>query len=101
MVEDRVQRGAAGFAAGAALDAGWESAVAALKAPLDATFEALPAAAPLLALKDYVFLACSALGDFGKLPSDDTWWTDALLLLRAQWPGDAVWHYKYVPCARR
>lgn len=33
-----------------------------MQAPLDATFEALPAAAPLLALKDYVFLACSALG---------------------------------------
>lgn len=31
VVEDRVQRGAAGLAAGAAMDAGWESAVAALK----------------------------------------------------------------------
>jgi hypothetical protein len=31
MVEDRVQRGAAGLAAGAAMDAGWELAVAALK----------------------------------------------------------------------
>ncbi len=69
VVEDRVQRGTAGLAAGAALDAGWESAVAALKAPLDAAFEALPAAAPLLALKDHVFLACTALGELRCLQS--------------------------------
>ena len=62
VVEDRVQRGAAGLAAGPALDAGWESACAALKAPLDAAFEALPAAAPMLALKNFVALACTALG---------------------------------------
>lgn len=36
MVEDRVQRGAAGLAAGAAMDAGWELAVAALKVWLGA-----------------------------------------------------------------
>lgn len=64
-----MQRGAAGLAAGVALDAGWESAVAALKAPLDAAFEALPAAAPLLALKDYLFLACTALGELHCLQS--------------------------------
>ena len=34
--------------------AGWEWAAAALKAPLDAAFEALQAPEPLLALKDYV-----------------------------------------------
>lgn len=62
IVEDRVQRSAEALAAGGSGDAGWESAVAVLKAPLDAAFEALQSAPPLLALKDFMSLACTSLG---------------------------------------
>ncbi len=62
VVEDRVQRSAAALAGPGGRGAGWEWAAAALKMPLDAAFEALQASEPLLALKDYVALACTTLG---------------------------------------
>ena len=62
IVEDRVQRGADDITVGLQLDAGWETAVACLKAVLETAFEGLASAASLLAVKDFMLLVCNALG---------------------------------------
>ncbi len=61
IVEDRVQR-AADMAVGMQLGAGWEAAVACLKATLESAFESMTSAESLLAVKDFVLLVCTALG---------------------------------------
>ena len=62
IVEDQVHRTAGAISAAGGGDGGWEAAMAVLKEPLDAAFEALQQAAPLLALKEFVSLACTSLG---------------------------------------
>ena len=61
IVEDRVQR-AADMAVGLQLGAGWEAAVACLKATLESAFESMTSAESLIAVKDFVLLVCTALG---------------------------------------
>ena len=61
IVEDRVQR-AADMAVGLQLGAGWEAAVACLKATLESAFESMTSAELLIAVKDFVLLVCTALG---------------------------------------
>lgn len=57
-----MQRGAEELTSGLQLDAGWESASACLKAALEGAFSGGTVSATLLAAKDFVLLACSALG---------------------------------------
>ncbi|KAK9819680.1 hypothetical protein WJX72_001042 [[Myrmecia] bisecta] len=65
IVEDRVQRSAADMAVGVQVDAGWETAVACLKGVLEASFDNITIAPAMLALKDFMMLVCSALGQCG------------------------------------
>ncbi len=67
IVEDRVQR-AADMAVGLQLGAGWEAAVACLKATLESAFESMTSAESLIAVKDFVLLVCTALGVPQQLP---------------------------------
>jgi len=69
IVEDRVQR-AADMAVGLQLGAGWEAAVACLKATLESAFESMTSAESLIAVKDFVLLVCTALGVPFSLPSN-------------------------------
>ena len=57
-----MQRGAEELTSGLQLDAGWESASACLKAALEGAFSGGTDSATLLAAKDFVLLACTALG---------------------------------------
>lgn len=47
---------------------GWETAVACLKLAMETAFETITAASTVLAIKDVVLLACSALGDLPPPP---------------------------------
>lgn len=57
-----MQRGVEELTSGLQLDAGWESASACLKAALEGAFSGGTVPATLLAAKDFVLLACTALG---------------------------------------
>jgi hypothetical protein len=62
VVEDRVQRSRQDVAMGLGVDAGWEGAIACLKSALEAAFDSLRSPSVMLAIKDFVLLACNALG---------------------------------------
>ena len=63
LVEDRVQRSNQDAASPVQVDAGWESAIACLKTVLEGGFETVAAAALMLAVKDFMLLVCSSLGE--------------------------------------
>ena len=63
LVEDRVQRSNQDAASPVQVDASWESAIACLKTVLEGGFETVAAAALMLAVKDFMLLVCSSLGE--------------------------------------
>lgn len=62
IVEERVQAGCGEVGEGWQLNSGWEAAVATLKARLESACASFQDPAPLLSLKDFTLLGCTALG---------------------------------------
>ncbi|KAA6419827.1 MAG: putative exocyst complex component 6-like [Trebouxia sp. A1-2] len=65
IVEERVQAGCGEVGEGWQLNSGWEAAVATLKARLESACASFQDPAPLLSLKDFTLLGCTALGQCG------------------------------------